>query len=45
MFRDAGWFTNQDPGSVKYLTDGTTDPYGSKTDETQKSWIQAWKGK
>ena len=24
------------PGPAKYLTDGTTDPYGSKIDETKK---------
>lgn len=36
MFRDAECFANLDTGSVKYLPDGTTDPYGSKTDETKK---------
>ena len=36
MFSDAGYFANLDTESVKYLTDDTIDPYGSKPDETKK---------
>ena len=45
MFRDAGCFVNLDTGSVKYLTDGTTDQITAVKQTIPESWIYKLKKK